>query len=134
MPKVSGGAPTASGQEWKFYCSVGVDCSDAEPRCIWMAVLRCLSPSASPRRIPITSTQHRGCQRHLKHHRLTLVRGKTHSNSIFYDYLIDICCCQSSSGKAEFLFLTLDTSEFLTLFQKGVHKYVLSMFFIEKHV
>ncbi|CAG13993.1 unnamed protein product, partial [Tetraodon nigroviridis] len=81
MPKVSGGAPTASGQEWKFYCSVGVDCSDAEPRCIWMAVLRCLSPSASPRRIPITSTQHRGCQRHLKHHRLTLPKEKRDGNA-----------------------------------------------------
>lgn len=77
MLKVSGTTPTPSGHEWKCYCSVGVDCSEAEPRCIWMVVLRCLSPSASPRRIPITSTQHQGSQRHVKHHRSTLVRGKT---------------------------------------------------------
>lgn len=87
MLKVSGSASTPAGHEWKFYCSVGVDCSDAEPRCIWMAVLRCLSPSASPQR---TRIRRWGSQRNRKCQRSTLVRGKLALQNKLYNYSIVI--------------------------------------------
>ncbi|KAI4872378.1 hypothetical protein NFI96_033645 [Prochilodus magdalenae] len=34
------GVPAPAGKEWCFEFPVGVDCSDPEPRCIWLAVLR----------------------------------------------------------------------------------------------
>lgn len=74
MLKVSGAAPAPSGHEWRFYCSVGVDCSDAEPRCIWLAVLRGISPRALPRPTPITSPRRRGSRRLIQRHRLSWVR------------------------------------------------------------
>lgn len=74
MLKVSGAAPAPSGHEWRFHCSVGVDCSDAEPRCIWLAVLRGISPRASPRPTPITSPRRRGSRRLIQRHRLSWVR------------------------------------------------------------
>ncbi|XP_061769931.1 rho GTPase-activating protein 23-like isoform X2 [Nerophis ophidion] len=43
--------PAPSGKKWCFQCSVGVDCRDAEPRCIWLAVLRMISPPASPSQV-----------------------------------------------------------------------------------
>lgn len=74
MLKVSGAAPAPSGHQWRFHCSVGVDCSDAEPRCIWLAVLRGISPRASPRPAPITSPRRRGSRRLIHRHRLSWVR------------------------------------------------------------
>lgn len=74
MLKVSGAAPAPSGHEWRFHCSVGVDCRDAEPRCIWLAVLRGISPHASPRPTPITSPRRRGSRRLIHRHRLSWVR------------------------------------------------------------
>uniref|UniRef100_A0AAQ4Q0U8 Rho GTPase activating protein 23b n=1 Tax=Gasterosteus aculeatus aculeatus TaxID=481459 RepID=A0AAQ4Q0U8_GASAC len=53
-------APAPSGQEWRFQCSVGVDCSDAEPRCIWLAVLRSVSPHSSRRATPIAKGRRDG--------------------------------------------------------------------------
>lgn len=77
MLRVSGVAPAPSGHEWRFQCSVGVDCSDAEPRCIWLAVLKGISPHASPRPTPIASPRKRGSRRVIQRHRLSWVRGKT---------------------------------------------------------
>ncbi|XP_019126890.1 rho GTPase-activating protein 21 isoform X5 [Larimichthys crocea] len=77
MLRVSGVAPAPSGHEWKFQCSVGVDCSDAEPRCIWLAVLRGISPRASPRPTPITSPRRRGSRRVIQRHRLSWAKGRT---------------------------------------------------------
>ncbi|KAK6473125.1 hypothetical protein HHUSO_G27807 [Huso huso] len=36
-------APPAGGTRWSFESPVGVDCSDPEPRCIWLAILRSVS-------------------------------------------------------------------------------------------
>ncbi|XP_058858907.1 rho GTPase-activating protein 23-like isoform X2 [Acipenser ruthenus] len=36
-------APPAGGARWSFESPVGVDCSDPEPRCIWLAILRSVS-------------------------------------------------------------------------------------------
>lgn len=76
MLRVSGVAPAPSGHEWQFQCSVGVDCSDAEPRCIWLAVLRGVSPRTSPRLTPIASPRRRGSWRLIQRHRLSWVRKK----------------------------------------------------------
>lgn len=35
--------PAPAGKEWCFEFPVGVDCSDPEPRCIWLAALRNLN-------------------------------------------------------------------------------------------
>lgn len=77
MLRVSGVAPAPSGHKWKFQCSVGVDCSDAEPRCIWLAVLRGVSPRASPRPNFIPSPRIRGSRRVIQRQRLSWVRGET---------------------------------------------------------
>ncbi|TSK14615.1 Rho GTPase-activating protein 23 [Bagarius yarrelli] len=37
------GVPAPAGKEWFFEFPVGVDCSDPEPRCIWLAALRNLN-------------------------------------------------------------------------------------------
>ncbi|XP_026770295.2 rho GTPase-activating protein 23 isoform X7 [Pangasianodon hypophthalmus] len=37
------GVPAPAGKEWCFEFPVGVDCSDPEPRCIWLAALRSLN-------------------------------------------------------------------------------------------
>ncbi|XP_051272687.1 rho GTPase-activating protein 23 isoform X4 [Dicentrarchus labrax] len=76
MLRVSGVAPAPSGHEWRFQCSVGVDCSDAEPRCIWLAVLRGVSPRASPRPTPIASPRKRGSRRVIQRHRLSWAKGR----------------------------------------------------------
>ncbi|XP_071400568.1 rho GTPase-activating protein 23-like [Centroberyx affinis] len=76
MLRVSGVAPAPSGHEWRFQCSVGVDCSDAEPRCIWLAVLRGVSPCASPRPTPIASPRRRGSRRVIQRHRLSWAKGR----------------------------------------------------------
>ncbi|XP_059180452.1 rho GTPase-activating protein 23-like isoform X2 [Centropristis striata] len=76
MLRVSGVAPAPSGHEWRFQCSVGVDCSDAEPRCIWLAVLRGVSPHASPRPTPIASPRRRGSRRVIQRHRLSWAKGR----------------------------------------------------------
>ncbi|KAG7226586.1 hypothetical protein INR49_003743 [Caranx melampygus] len=76
MLRVSGVAPAPSGHEWRFHCSVGVDCSDAEPRCIWLAVLRGISPRASPRRTLISSPRRRGSRRLIQRHRLCWAKGR----------------------------------------------------------
>ncbi|KAM9336292.1 rho GTPase-activating protein 23-like [Symphorus nematophorus] len=76
MLRVSGVAPAPSGHEWRFQCSVGVDCSDAEPRCIWLAVLRGVSPRASPRPTPIASPRRRGSRRVIQRHRLSWAKGR----------------------------------------------------------
>ncbi|XP_062234522.1 rho GTPase-activating protein 23-like isoform X7 [Platichthys flesus] len=76
MLRLSGVAPAPSGHEWRFQCSVGVDCSDVEPRCIWLAVLRGVSPQASPRRIPIASPRRRGCRRAIQRHRSSWAKGR----------------------------------------------------------
>ncbi|XP_034717193.1 rho GTPase-activating protein 23-like isoform X3 [Etheostoma cragini] len=76
MQRVSGVAPAPSGHEWRFQCSVGVDCSDAEPRCIWLAVLRGVSPHPSPRPAPIASPRRRGSRRVIQRHRLTWAKGR----------------------------------------------------------
>ncbi|XP_055360468.1 rho GTPase-activating protein 23-like isoform X4 [Betta splendens] len=76
MLRVSGVAPAPSGHEWRFQCSVGVDCSDAEPRCIWLAVLRSVSPHASPRLTPIASPRRRGSRRLIQRHRLSWAKGR----------------------------------------------------------
>lgn len=34
------GVPAPVGKEWCFEFSVGVDCSDPEPHCIWLVILR----------------------------------------------------------------------------------------------
>ncbi|KAM7371296.1 hypothetical protein PAMP_010778 [Pampus punctatissimus] len=76
MLRVSGVAPAPSGHEWCFQCSVGVDCSDAEPRCIWLAVLRSVSPCSSPPPTSITSPRRRGSRRVIQHHRLCWAKGQ----------------------------------------------------------
>ncbi|XP_031698639.1 rho GTPase-activating protein 23-like isoform X3 [Anarrhichthys ocellatus] len=76
MLRVSGVAPAPSGHEWRFQCSVGVDCSDAEPRCIWLAVLRGVSPHSSPRPTPIASPRRRGSRRVIHCHRLSWAKGR----------------------------------------------------------
>ncbi|XP_044033517.1 rho GTPase-activating protein 23-like isoform X3 [Siniperca chuatsi] len=75
MLRVSGVAPAPVGHEWRFQCSVGVDCSDTEPRCIWVAVLRGVSPRASPQLTPIASPRKRGSQRVIQRHRLSWAKG-----------------------------------------------------------
>ncbi|XP_041829751.1 rho GTPase-activating protein 23-like isoform X4 [Melanotaenia boesemani] len=69
-------APAPSGHEWCFQCSVGVDCCDAEPRCIWLAVLRAASPHASPRPTPVTSPRRRGSRRLIQRQRLSWAKGR----------------------------------------------------------
>ncbi|KAM8836705.1 rho GTPase-activating protein 23-like isoform 3-T3 [Spinachia spinachia] len=76
MLRASSVAPAPSGQEWRFQCSVGVDCSDAEPRCIWLAVLRGVSPHISPRPTPIASPRRRGSWRAIQRHRLSWAKGR----------------------------------------------------------
>ncbi|XP_053720406.1 rho GTPase-activating protein 23-like isoform X2 [Synchiropus splendidus] len=76
MLRVTGAAPAPLGHEWRFQCSVGVDCSDAEPRCIWLAVLRGISPRTSPRPTPITSPRRRGSRRLIQRHRLSWAKGR----------------------------------------------------------
>ncbi|XP_028331488.1 rho GTPase-activating protein 23-like isoform X3 [Gouania willdenowi] len=76
MLRVSGVAPAPLGHEWHFQCSVGVDCSDAEPRCIWLAVLRSISPCSSPRPTHITSPRRRGSRRVLQRQRLSSAKGR----------------------------------------------------------
>ncbi|KAK5851390.1 hypothetical protein PBY51_002190 [Eleginops maclovinus] len=76
MLRVSGVAPAPSGHEWRFQCSVGVDCSDAEPRCIWLAVLRGVSPLTSPRPTPIASPRRRGSRRLIQRHRVSWAKGR----------------------------------------------------------
>ncbi|KAM9424097.1 rho GTPase-activating protein 23-like [Pholidichthys leucotaenia] len=77
MLRVSGVAPAPSGHEWRFQCSVGVDCSDAEPRCIWLAVLRGVSPRrALPRHTPVTSPRRRGSRRDIQRHHLSWAKGQ----------------------------------------------------------
>ncbi|XP_068161446.1 rho GTPase-activating protein 23-like isoform X2 [Antennarius striatus] len=75
MLTLTGIAPAPSGHEWRFQCSVGVDCSDAEPRCIWLAVLRGISPRASPRPTPIPSPRRRGSRRIIHRHRVSWAKG-----------------------------------------------------------
>ncbi|XP_028975827.2 rho GTPase-activating protein 23 isoform X4 [Esox lucius] len=56
---LGGRVPAPLGQEWCFHCSVGVDCCDPEPRCIWLAALRsiALHTSTTPTRaLPRPST------------------------------------------------------------------------------
>ncbi|XP_056153047.1 LOW QUALITY PROTEIN: rho GTPase-activating protein 23-like [Lampris incognitus] len=76
MLNVSDVAPAPSGHEWHFQCSVGVDCSDAEPRCIWLAVLRGVSPRASPLPTPIASPRRRCSRRLVRRHRLSWAKGR----------------------------------------------------------
>ncbi|XP_047183481.1 rho GTPase-activating protein 23-like isoform X3 [Scophthalmus maximus] len=76
MLRVSDVAPAPSGHEWRFQCSVGVDCSDVEPRCIWLAVLRGISPGTSPRRTPIASPRRPGFRRAIQRHRLSWAKGR----------------------------------------------------------
>ncbi|XP_037318891.2 rho GTPase-activating protein 23-like isoform X5 [Pungitius pungitius] len=76
MLTASGVAPAPSGREWRFQCSVGVDCSDAEPRCIWLAVLRGVSPHSSPRPTTIASPRRRGSRRSIQRHRLSWAKGR----------------------------------------------------------
>ncbi|XP_033467261.2 rho GTPase-activating protein 23-like isoform X2 [Epinephelus lanceolatus] len=76
MLRVSSVAPAPLGHEWRFQCSVGVDCSDAEPRCIWLAVLRGVSPRTSPRPTPIASPRRRGSRRVIQRHRLSWAKGR----------------------------------------------------------
>lgn len=52
---LTGVAPAPSGHDWQFLCSVGVDCCDAEPRCILLAVLKGVSVPANPCAIAITT-------------------------------------------------------------------------------
>lgn len=68
-----GSAVAPSGYEWHFQCSVGVDCSDAEPRCIWLAVLRSVSPRPSPQTTLMISPRRRGSRRLIQRHRLSWV-------------------------------------------------------------
>ncbi|KAJ8389929.1 hypothetical protein AAFF_G00112140 [Aldrovandia affinis] len=59
--------PAPTGTEWHFESPVGVDCSTPEPRCIWLAVLRCVAtptPAGSschgiPKRAQHPCPQHR---------------------------------------------------------------------------
>ncbi|XP_013882613.1 rho GTPase-activating protein 23 isoform X3 [Austrofundulus limnaeus] len=76
MLKVSGLAPAPSGHEWQFQCSVGVDCINAEPCCIWLAVLRGVSPCTSPRPTPLSSPRRRGSRRLIHRHRLSWAKGQ----------------------------------------------------------
>ncbi|MEQ2226148.1 hypothetical protein ILYODFUR_024572 [Ilyodon furcidens] len=70
MLRGSGVAPAPSGHKWEFHCSVGVDCSNAEPCCIWLAVLRGVSTHTSPHPAPIT------CSRIINHHRLSWAKRR----------------------------------------------------------
>ncbi|KAM3860060.1 rho GTPase-activating protein 23-like [Diretmus argenteus] len=72
MSRVSGVTPAPLGHEWRFQCSVGVDCSDAEPRCIWLAVLR----GGSPRPTPVASPRPQGSRRVVQRHRLSWAKGR----------------------------------------------------------
>ncbi|KAM4716209.1 rho GTPase-activating protein 23-like isoform 10-T10 [Anableps anableps] len=68
-------APAPSGHNWQFHCSVGVDCSNAEPCCIWLAVLRGVSSHTSPRPAAITPTR-RTSSRIINHHRLPWTKSR----------------------------------------------------------
>lgn len=59
------GVPAPAGKEWCFEFPVGVDCSDPEPRCIWLAVLR--NANVRPNRVRVP-------RRDLLHWRLRRVR------------------------------------------------------------
>lgn len=96
MLRVSDVAPAPSGHEWRFQCSVGVDCSDVEPRCIWLAVLRGISPGTSPRRTPIASPRRPGFRRAIQRHRLSWVGGQI---------LALGCQCWISFLSADYIFL-----------------------------
>ncbi|KAK7919486.1 hypothetical protein WMY93_010770 [Mugilogobius chulae] len=61
-------APAPLGPQWSFQCSVGVDCSDVEPRCIWLAALS-TSPSSEP--TPVRSPKLQGSRRLLLRHHMT---------------------------------------------------------------
>ncbi|XP_017293390.1 rho GTPase-activating protein 23-like isoform X4 [Kryptolebias marmoratus] len=76
MLRVAGLAPAPSGHEWQFQCSVGVDCINAEPCCIWVAVLRGISPCTSPRPTPISSPRICGSRRLIHRHRLSWAKGQ----------------------------------------------------------
>ncbi|KAM4524170.1 rho GTPase-activating protein 23-like isoform 5-T6 [Odontesthes bonariensis] len=78
MLRASGVAPAPSSHEWQFQCSVGVDCSDAEPRCIWLAVLRGVSPCIYPHPTPVTSPRRRGFGRLIQRHCLSWAKGRRH--------------------------------------------------------
>ncbi|XP_062331105.1 rho GTPase-activating protein 23-like isoform X4 [Osmerus eperlanus] len=51
-----GDVPAPPGWNWCFPCSVGVDCSDPEPRCIWLAVLQRVSQDNTPHSYPPASS------------------------------------------------------------------------------
>ncbi|XP_032430627.1 rho GTPase-activating protein 23-like isoform X7 [Xiphophorus hellerii] len=70
-----GVAPAPSGHKWKFHCSVGVDCSNAEPCCIWLAVLRGVSNHTSLRPRAVTPTRRTG-SRIKNHHHLSWTKGQ----------------------------------------------------------
>ncbi|XP_021168625.2 rho GTPase-activating protein 23 isoform X2 [Fundulus heteroclitus] len=57
MLRGSSFAPAPSGHKWHFHWSIGVDCSNAEPQCIWLAVLRGVSNPISPCTAAITPTR-----------------------------------------------------------------------------
>ncbi|KAK0153500.1 Rho GTPase-activating protein 23 [Merluccius polli] len=77
-------SPAPRGQTWCFQCSVGVDCSDPEPRCVWLAVLRAapppgrLSPRASPPSSPVppASPRRRGPRRLFRRRPLSWAKGR----------------------------------------------------------
>ncbi|CAG5912004.1 unnamed protein product [Menidia menidia] len=76
MLRVPGAPPAPGGYEWHFQCSVGVDCSDAEPRCIWLAVLRGVAPGACPRPTPVPSPRRRGPRGLVQRHRFSWAKGR----------------------------------------------------------
>ncbi|XP_076856271.1 rho GTPase-activating protein 23 isoform X3 [Brachyhypopomus gauderio] len=52
------GAPAPVGKEWCFEFPVGVDCSDPEPRCIWLAALRSANVRPTLVHVPVRNTPH----------------------------------------------------------------------------
>ncbi|XP_014879698.1 rho GTPase-activating protein 21-like, partial [Poecilia latipinna] len=70
-----GVAPAPPGHKWKFHCSVGVDCSNAEPCCIWLAVLRVVSNHTSLHPTAVTPTRRTG-SRIKNHHHLSSTKGQ----------------------------------------------------------
>ncbi|XP_049320258.1 rho GTPase-activating protein 23 isoform X2 [Astyanax mexicanus] len=61
------GVPAPAGKEWCFEFPVGVDCSDPEPRCIWLAVLRNVKVRPNRSRVP---------RRDMLHWRLRRAKGR----------------------------------------------------------
>ncbi|KAM4525820.1 rho GTPase-activating protein 23-like isoform 6-T6 [Fundulus diaphanus] len=74
MLRRSSFAPAPSGHKWQFHCSIGVDCSNAEPQCIWLAVLRGVSNHISPCTAAITPTR-RTSSRIINHHYLSWAKS-----------------------------------------------------------